>query len=60
MPFVNLAKLLLETYNLWDFDYTYFEIFPIDNEYIVFLFACHYGHTDVRVKISIFDLLKDL
>jgi len=58
MPFVNIPKLLLETYNLWDYDRTYFEIFPIDDEFVVFLFACHFGHTDVRVKISLFKLLE--
>lgn len=58
MPFVNIAKKILDEYNFWDFDRTFYEIFPIDNDFRVYLFACHQGHTDVRMKISLFDLLK--
>jgi len=58
MPFVNVAKMILEDYNFWEFDRTFFEIFPIDDDVQVFLFACHQGHTDVRMKVSLYDLLK--
>lgn len=58
MPFVNVSKTILDEYNLWDHDRTFFEIFPIDDDIQVYLFACHFGHTDIRMKISLYDLLK--
>lgn len=60
MPFVNIPKLVLETYNFWDVDRTFYEVFPIDDDLRVYLFACHSGHTDVRMKVSLFDLLKEI
>lgn len=58
MPFVNIASKILTEYNFWDFERTFFECFVIDDDIRVYLFACHQGHTEVRMKISLFDLLK--
>jgi len=58
MPFVNIPKMILEEHNFWPIERTYYELFPIDQDIRVYLFACHQGHTDVRMKISLYDLLK--
>jgi len=59
MPFVNIPKKVLEENLVWDIEKTYFELFPITNVVWVFLFACHFGHTDIRVKVDLCELLKD-
>lgn len=58
MPFVNIPKLILETYNFWNIDRTFYEYWPLDDFVYVYLFACHYGHTDVRMKVDWWELLK--
>lgn len=60
MPHVNIPKLILETYNFWNMDFTFYTEFPIDNDLRVYSFGCHFGHTDVRFKVNIFELLKNL
>lgn len=58
MPFINIPKKVLTENLVWDIDRTFFELYPISNLEWVFLFACHFGHTDVRIKINLPDLLK--
>ncbi len=59
MPFINIPKTVLEELLIWDHPRTFFELYPITNVVWIFLFACHFGHMDHRLKIDLHEFLKE-
>lgn len=52
MPNIHDTKILLEEYNLFDMPRTFYEHWEQDNMHRTFLFANHFGHTNVMVKVN--------
>jgi len=52
MPFIHDTKILLEEYNLWNVDRTFYEHWEQDHMHRVYMFACHNGHTNCMVKVN--------
>ena len=59
MPYINIAKTLLETYNFFDHPGTRYEHWHIDSQFWVYMFANHYSHTNVKLKIDITEFIYD-
>lgn len=59
MPFINIAKTLLETYNFFDHPGTRYEHWYIDEHFWVYMFANHFSHTNVKFKIDITNFIFD-
>jgi len=58
MPYVNIAANLLDEFNFWDHVKTFYTRIKLTEDIYVYRFGCHFGHTDVRFKISLFEMLK--
>jgi len=58
MPYVNIAKILLNDYDFWEHVPTFYTRFQLDEDVYVYRFGCHFGHTNVCFKISLFEMLK--